>query len=129
MRRQQSLVGGHHRLPEFQGREDHRAGNRRAPGQFCHQVHLWILHYPLPIRAHDGPRNPVRARLVNGFNGDFLNRDPHANARGQKVAIPLERVKHTATHSAATDHSQIYLVHRITSPEACRKSGAGTMNF
>ena len=129
MCRQQGLVGGNHRLPELQGRQDHRAGNRSASGQLRHHVHLRVINDALPVRAHDGLRDPVRARLVEGFDGDLADVDSHADARRQEAAIPLERAEHAAAHGAAADHSQVDLLHRIIDCEACRKQEAWTINF
>ena len=72
MKRQQRLVGCHHRLACAQGGQDHVLGGGGAADQFHHQIHLGIIHHRTPIGCEGAWRH---------FEIAFLPEAAHRHAR------------------------------------------------
>ena len=109
---QQRLVRGDDRFAQFERGKNHRFGNARTAHQFGDDVNLRVVDDTLPVGGQYRARNGVGARFVKRLRCDFADADANTDARGQQIAVALQRVKNTAAHRAAANHSEIHLLHK-----------------
>jgi hypothetical protein len=69
------------------GRQNNRAGQSRAPGEFCNDVHLRVVDHGLPIGGHIGNRY-FAGVVLKGFDRDFTKDSPSRQCA--KPSAPVE---------------------------------------
>ena len=103
VRGNQRLVGRDHRLAQPERCQDHGLGKRRSADQLDDGVDPRVLRDAGPIGGHQRGRDRIRARLVQGLDGDFAQADAEADAGFQQGAVPAPVVINTAAHRPSAD--------------------------
>lgn len=111
MRREQSLVRRDDGFALGQCGEDDRLGEAGTADEFDDDVDLGIVDDFLPVGSQQRRWDFTAPRFAERLDGDLAESDPYAESRGQQVAVPRPRMKNAAADRAASNHSEIYLLH------------------
>ena len=101
--REESLVGGDHRLAQFEGCTDHLACCCHSAHQFDHELDLGIMDHLAPVAGQHrgGYGESARPAGIPHGHADDVQSDPQPS--GHEIAVALQRLPDATTHCAATD--------------------------
>ena len=109
--REESLVGGDHRLAQFEGCTDHLACCCHSAHQFDHELDLGIMDHLAPVAGqHRGGygESACSLRIAHGHADDVQS---DSQPSGHEIAVALQRLPDATTHCAATHQTQVDLLH------------------